>query len=614
MTNHHQESELNEAVETYANTLFDAGIATVFALKNRHNARVTTLDGMHCFIYTWQKAETCYFPVDTVLPYHAYAAGKLLGKLHVTQNHMPTGFLDNPALSVNFDIKQVTLETLIASGLADGVAWASLLTENLTFLSDINKACLAASVRLSSHVCFSHGDFMPHNLMWPEAEKPTKMPILIDWELGGFVNPGVELVMALISHSQFPDEDQFNKTALSYFMQGYYDTGATLTDTITDAIYGAINKGWINWIVFNMHRSLTAATAQERELASNIVCHVYNSLVSIVQRIPYLVDVISESVNALHANRQVSLQEMHSITHRQGDFVTLDHIAHQKASIITRLKQEYVSDTSKKEKLLSLVNELSEFELGRFFIKNQGALSGYWTHYVISGFSERNLQPLEHTIVTQIPSSLATRQRFYIFQDLLRKHIRSHSVVCSVPCGSMMDLLSLDLPEEVVEVRFVGIDLDQASLDLAKSLSKFHKTTYPCQFFQHNAWDIGQVYPNSFDVITTNGLNIYERDDSKVIDLYRALMQSLKPGGKLIGSSLSSPADDWVMEKIDPHTLDLQCAIFGEIFQATWANFRAPNQTKAQLEEAGFNQESIEIIWDDAHTMYTFMAERSCGL
>ena len=68
------------------------------------------------------------------------------------------------------------------------------------------------------------------------------------------------------------------------------------------------------------------------------------------------------------------------------------------------------------------------------------------------------------------------------------------------------------------------------------------------------------------------------------------------------------------MEKIDPHTLDLQCAIFGEIFQATWANFRAPNQTKAQLEEAGFNQESIEIIWDDAHTMYTFMAERSCGL
>lgn len=604
--------EAYEAIERYANTLFDSGIKTVFALQNNNTARVTTLESMHCFIYTWQKAETCYFPIDTVLPYHAYAAGKLLGKLHIEQNQIPTEFIDSQALTVNYDTKQETLETLITRGLDEGVAWGSLVAENLPFLSDINKSCLAASARLRSHVCFSHGDFMPHNLMWPEADKPTEMQILIDWELGGFINPGIELVLALISHSQFPDEDEFNETTLTYFMQGYFDAGAILTDTITDAIYGALNKGWLNWIVFNMKRSLTANTEKERALAANIVCHVYNSLTSIVKRMSSLVNIIKERADAYHANSDVSSQDAESLTHHQGDFITEENIKAQKASIISRLGQDYHSNISIKDKLLSIVNELSQFELGRFFIKNQGALSGYWTHYVISGFSESNLEPLERTILTQLPSSLATRQRFNIFQDLLHKHIRSHSVVCSVPCGSMMDLISLDLPDEVVEVRFVGIDLDKVSIDLAKSLAKFHDTTYSCQFFQQNAWDIGRHHPNSFDVITTNGLNIYERDDRKVIDLYTALQQSLKPGGKLIGSALSSPADDWSLEKIDPNALELQRAIFSEILQATWANFRTPNQTKTQLKEAGFNQESIEIIWDDAHLMYTFMAEKSC--
>ena len=41
--------------------------------------------------------------------------------------------------------------------------------------------------------------------------------------------------------------------------------------------------------------------------------------------------------------------------------------------------------------LLHVLDELTQFEFGRFLIKNSGALSGYWTHYLIQGFDEEGV-------------------------------------------------------------------------------------------------------------------------------------------------------------------------------------------------------------------------------
>lgn len=299
---------------------------------------------------------------------------------------------------------------------------------------------------------------------------------------------------------------------------------------------------------------------------------------------------------------------MKSLTHNTSDKVTIEEIFSECQNISQRIFQDGSIDEPTKELLQTYVRELTEFDLGRFLIKNQGALSGYWTYYIIMGFTESpSLHPLEQTIITTAPTVLATRQRFHIFQSLLQKNIKSNSVTCSIPCGVMADLLTLDLPKEVENVRFIGIDLDQASLDLAQDMAKTKGKSQSCQFFKENAWDLAANHPAEFDLITTNGLNIYEADDNKVTDLYKAFCAALKPGGTLIGSALSLP-QEWDKSKLPIDALNLQRAIFIQILQASWSHFRSAEQTIQQLKTAGF--ESVELYWDDAHIFYSFEAMR----
>ncbi len=58
------------------------------------------------------------------------------------------------------------------------------------------------------------------------------------------------------------------------------------------------------------------------------------------------------------------------------------------------------------------------------------------------------------------PGTLATRERFSVFQKLLADLIKENSVCCSVPCGLITEFVTLDFDENIENVEFVGIDLD----------------------------------------------------------------------------------------------------------------------------------------------------------
>ena len=296
-----------------------------------------------------------------------------------------------------------------------------------------------------------------------------------------------------------------------------------------------------------------------------------------------------------------------SHTHISPDKLSKEDISNELNRIKTRLTDQFKNEPDKLAFLLKSADELSEFELGRFCIKNKGALSGYWTWYLILGFN-RNSQttPLEQFLVEKSPMSLSTRDRFKIFQTLLTQHIKSNSVVCSIPCGMMADLLTLNLPEKIIDVRFVGIDLDASVIELAKDLAKKSNVTSRYEFFQQDAWNLN--FENEFDMITTNGLNIYEKDDNHVVALYRGLHKALKNKGRLICSAITPP-EEWEMSKVNQNDLLEAGALFRTVLEATWANFRTSEQTCQQLKEAGF--ENIEVHWDSRKMFPTFCGQKS---
>ncbi|HAT3976641.1 TPA: methyltransferase domain-containing protein [Legionella pneumophila] len=310
----------------------------------------------------------------------------------------------------------------------------------------------------------------------------------------------------------------------------------------------------------------------------------------------------------------MSKQE-HIISHNTDSF--------QLNTVIMQMKERIIKEGDKPhvtvETQLKILQELSQFGFGQFLIKNQG-INGYWTHYMLThpwfgrktGFnnSGESLSDLERFLLDKAPTMLATQQRFGLFLQENQKALFNGATLASIPCGMLGELLYLDF-SGINNIRLMGIDYDPAALDDAKILAKQQNldkfTTLVCR----NAWELN--IQEEFDLISSNGLNIYEPDDNKVLDLYQQFHTALKKGGKLVTSFLTYPPHlssqcEWMFNKINPEDLLLQRIIFSDILNAKFQCYRSSQQTQKQLELAGFK--NIYFLYDEAHLFPTVIAEK----
>lgn len=236
-----------------------------------------------------------------------------------------------------------------------------------------------------------------------------------------------------------------------------------------------------------------------------------------------------------------------------------------------------------------LLTELSEFELGRFLLKNQG-LNGYWTAYIFRNEKQRNqLAPLEDWLLNESLFVMA-RERFYVFKQLAQKALSSNMTLASIPCGLMDDLLDLDY-SSVDGINLVGVDIDKESLELASQNALAKGFSSDQLFFaQRDAWSLG--LHNELDLIVSNGLNMYESSEERLISLYQQMYQALTEGGRLIISFIP-PLDDNVDIGMSHHDFLTERAIFDDIIQVNYLNFCTEEQMRKQLQDAGFEVECI---------------------
>ncbi|WP_231951018.1 class I SAM-dependent methyltransferase [Legionella waltersii] len=285
--------------------------------------------------------------------------------------------------------------------------------------------------------------------------------------------------------------------------------------------------------------------------------------------------------------------------------------------IQTRILQEGNKPHVSVEEQFALLQQLSEFEFGRFLINNQG-INGYWTHYMLThpwvgrktGLNNQGqaFTDLERFLLDQAPTMIATQQRFKLFLKENQKSVNDGAVLASIPSGLMGELLYLDL-KQVNNLQLVGIDFDVNTLKEASALAEKLKIRQNIEFMHLNAWALPMR--DQFDLISSNGLNIYEPEDEKVTDLYRQFYKSLRPGGKLVTSFLTHPPMsteecEWVLDKVNKDHLLLQRIIFVDLLNAKFRCFRSTKQTQKQLESVGFN--GIQFLYDEAHIFPTVIA------
>lgn len=289
------------------------------------------------------------------------------------------------------------------------------------------------------------------------------------------------------------------------------------------------------------------------------------------------------------------------ITHAETKAETLDL-----ATLKQRLANKQNTTLSTDENI-ALLEQLSQFELGRFLLLNKG-LNGYWTAYLILHAPKKEgLTPLEHWLVHKAPSVRATQERFKIFQTELQARLRNNQTIASIPCGTMDDLLTLNYAD-YSGLQFTGIDLDAESLALAHKNAEARGMKH-ATFSLKNAWNLS--YDKTFDMITSNGLNIYEPDDAKVTELYKQFYAALKPGGILITSFLTPPpalSSESTWKNVDLDAAKKQKALFTEVIGVGWQAFRTEAVTRAQLIAAGF--EVLKVVYDSQGIFPTVVARK----
>ena len=207
------------------------------------------------------------------------------------------------------------------------------------------------------------------------------------------------------------------------------------------------------------------------------------------------------------------------ISHSAGGHNFAENVALLKNKIIAAGDKPHVSA----QRQLDLLAQLSDFELGKFIIQNRG-LNGFWTHYILtypmrkSEPAYANLSQLEHYLLQQAPIILATQQRFQIFLQQAQAAVKNNATLASLPSGMLGDLLYLNY-QAISNIKLVAIDADANALSDAKKLSNELGLSKFVTLQQTDAWQLNAN--NCYDLITSNGLNIYEPDNNKVTELYK---------------------------------------------------------------------------------------------
>lgn len=266
---------------------------------------------------------------------------------------------------------------------------------------------------------------------------------------------------------------------------------------------------------------------------------------------------------------------------------------------------------------LDIVGQLCDFPLGRFILERSGA-NGFWTDYMISHpqkgkISGVNIEgnpftPMEDFFLNRCPVIIAHQERFGIFQRLMQEKLKENVTLASIPCGLMRDLLTLDF-SGITNFNLIGIDIDEESLLLAKEFA-YEKGIKHVELLQQDAWQM--QFNSELDVITSSGLNVYEEDSKKVLELYKIFFTALKPGGVLITSVLTYPpgemvSSDWDLSGLSEEDLLMDQIIHRDILDVKWRNFRSSDELGKEFEQVGF---SVSVYFDKHRIFPTILAQK----
>ena len=231
-------------------------------------------------MYPWVNAKA--LGNDEINEGQALIIARLLAKMHLI--NLCFEGIDEPEFDIH-DNKHIT--NLIKQSTQMRLPFADILNSHLSTLLAINESYLRSIEILKKHTVVGHGDLDQKNVLWTE----NKEPLLIDWESASKLNPTYEIVNAALDWSGVTTNLKIN--LFHKMLKSYSEVVGLIEKLIIEAAFYGVMGNWINWMVYNINRSINQKELEQKNIGIEQVMQVLPTILRVKTLMPELISDIS---------------------------------------------------------------------------------------------------------------------------------------------------------------------------------------------------------------------------------------------------------------------------------------------------------------------------------
>lgn len=262
-----------ELTETVASRFADLGIPAVAAL-NQQGRFLQIIDSAGYLVYPWIQARS--LQREKIERKHVARIAKIFAAMHGAEVDVPG--LSGEEFAV---MDESSLEALVQFAHSRNSSRVRELEEQLPVFRQIIHNHTKAAASLSANTLVSHGDLDHKNVLWSAEQL-----FVIDWESARRLNPTHEIVLEALDWSGITLD--FNEDLFDHMVSVYLGAGGKADLTELEAAFHCVLGDWLNWLMYNLGRSIDMDDEQQRRIGGEQVDHALATLLRLQRLTPRL--------------------------------------------------------------------------------------------------------------------------------------------------------------------------------------------------------------------------------------------------------------------------------------------------------------------------------------
>lgn len=260
--------------ESIAERFSECGIPAIFALKQQANY-LQIVGGAGYLVYPWTDAVALGRHEITAV--HAIMVAGILAKMHRANIVVPE--LKETPPDFHAEEKMILL---VNRAQECNIRNANTLSEQLPYFLRIVASHKTAIGDLENSLVISHGDLDHKNVLWSAVGDP----LLIDWESARRLNPTYEIVLEALDWSGITST--FQHGLFTEIISAYKRAGGVIDGDSLQASFHCILGDWLNWLMFNVGRTVDLEDAEQRLIGTEQVDLALATILRLERQLPNL--------------------------------------------------------------------------------------------------------------------------------------------------------------------------------------------------------------------------------------------------------------------------------------------------------------------------------------